>query len=138
MFKKELDDKSQSIFARFARGNVAAQHGSFLTSPMTLDSSDPEVMKQFIQTRTQVQESFIRETEKTRRTALWLAAALLGISCLTPVFAPAGREVVSYWVSAALFIFAAGAAGFSALRIKGLGQEILASSEQKPGSGRAR
>jgi hypothetical protein len=122
------ETKAAEIAARYSRGNNAVQQGSFLTSPMTLDCDDPDVMKLFVETRTRVQETFIRETEKTRRTALWLACALLGSACLVPVLAPVGRETISYWVSAALFVFAAGAAGYSAIHIRDRKREIIASS----------
>jgi hypothetical protein len=121
-------ESGKATFKRFSRGSNAVQHGEFLTSPMTLDSDDPEVMKLFLERRMRVQESFIRETEKTRRTALWLSAGLIALASLVPVFAPAGRETISYWVSIALFVFAAGAAGYSVVRIKGRLREITASN----------
>ena len=120
-----------SSFSRFSRGNVATQTGhhisrDFLTSPLTLNSDDPEVMKIFVESRIRVQETFVREVERTRRTALWLAASLLGLACLVPVFAPEGRETISYILSAALFVFSAGAAGYGVVRIKGKEREIVA------------
>lgn len=86
---------------------------------MDFGTSDPEAGKLFLETRSQLHALYIRETEKTKRTALWLAAGLLALACLIPVFAPVGRETISYWVSIALFVFAAGAMGYSSISVKG-------------------
>ena len=72
----------------------------------------------FIAQRTKLHETFIRETEKTRRLGLLLTACLLALSCCIPIFAPSGREIQSWWISAALFVFAAGAMGFTTIWIK--------------------
>jgi hypothetical protein len=44
----------------------------------------------FIAKRTELHQTFIRETEKTRRLCLLLAAFLLALACCIPIFAPTG------------------------------------------------
>ena len=61
--------------------------------------------------------SYIRETERTQRLALCLAAGLLALACVVPIVAPEGREVISYWTAMALFVFAAGAIGYSRISL---------------------
>jgi hypothetical protein len=102
-------------YIRYGR-NVEQQSGFFY--PMDFDTSDPETGKMFLETRARLHELFIRETEKTKRTALWLAAALIALACSIPFFAPPGREIISYWISGALFVFAAGSAGYTTVSIK--------------------
>jgi hypothetical protein len=129
---KQIRAKGRSSVQRFTRGNVASQHTHFsphfLSAPMKLDSDDPEVMKIFLESRIRVQETFIKEMERTRRTALWLSAALLATACVVPVFAPPEREAISYLVSVALLIFAAGAAGYGFVRVKNKEIEIVAAA----------
>lgn len=60
---------------------------------------------------------YIRETEQTKRLGLWLAATLLAIGAVLPVFAPAGREPLALVIGAGMVVFAAGAIGFTRLRI---------------------
>ena len=78
-------------------------------------NGDSEV---FVKERSRVHEAFIRETEKTKRLGFGLAAALLALACVIPVFAPVGRETASWWVSVALFVFAAGSMGYTTIWFK--------------------
>jgi hypothetical protein len=73
---------------------------------------------QFVEERSRVHETFIRETEKTKRLGYGLAASLLATACILPVFAPVGHEVISWWISASLFVFAAGAMGYTHVSAK--------------------
>jgi hypothetical protein len=82
----------------------------------------------FIAKRTELHETFIRETEKTRRLCLMLAAFLLALACCIPVFAPAGRETLSWGISLALFVFAAGAMGYTAISIRTKKRELRLTS----------
>ena len=79
---------------------------------------DEEGMETFVKQRTRAHALHIREEAKTRRLSLWLAFGLLVLAVLVPLFAPAGRETLSYWIGAALFIFACGAAGYSRAKVK--------------------
>jgi hypothetical protein len=81
--------------------------------------SDSELVGgRFLQERSRVHEAFIRETEKTKRLGFGLAAALLALACIVPIFAPEGRETASWWVSAALFVFSAGSMGYTTIWLK--------------------
>jgi hypothetical protein len=125
--KLELVPPWITRFTRYSRGNVAVQ-SSYLTHPIDFDTSDPDAGKMFLETRSQLHALYIKETEKTKRTGLWLSASLIALACLIPVFAPEGRDVLSYWISAALLVFAAGAMGFTAISLKAWGKSITASS----------
>ena len=109
-----------SVAERFARGNVAIQEGSFLS---------PEDLKNFVETRTGLHNLYIRETQRTRRLAMCLAAALLALASVIPVFAPAGRENMSYWIGAALFVFAAGSMGYTSIQMASDKRQIALSKE---------
>lgn len=87
----------------------------------------------FIDRRSEVHVLYIRESQRTRRLGMCLAAALLALGCLIPLFAPEGREVLSYWLSAGLFVFAAGAMGYSTIRYKS-DKENLELSKADPGA----
>lgn len=53
-----------------------------------------------------------QEEQKTKRLWLVLAVVALLAALALLVFAPPGRETLSYWIGGALLIFAAGAAGY--------------------------
>src|SRR5216684_338872 len=82
----------------------------------------------FIAKRTELHQTFVRETEKTRRLGLLLTACLLALGCCIPIFAPLGRETLSWWISAALFVFAAGAMGFTTIGVKMKKRELRLTS----------
>lgn len=109
-----------NVLPRISRGSVAAQTAQFL---------EPDEMKAFIEMRTDLHATYIKETQRTRRFAMALAAILLALACLIPVFAPEGRESLSYWVGIALFIFSGGAIGYSSVRYKSGNYEIEAGKE---------
>lgn len=110
----------ENTLPRISRGDTEAQEGRFL---------EPDEVKTFIEVRSDLHATYIRETQRTRRFVMALAAMLLALACLIPVFAPEGREALSYWVGIALFLFSGGAAGYSGIRYKGHGHEIEASKE---------
>ncbi len=91
---------------------------------------DPTRIDAFVQVRSRVHETYIRETERTRRLALGLSAVLLALACLVPVFAPTGRETLSYALGGALFVFAAGGAGFSAVKLTHKDLSVSASTDR--------
>jgi hypothetical protein len=66
----------------------------------------------FIDRRSQVHETYIREQAKNKRIALILAFTLILAAAALVTFAPAGRQNISYWIGAALVAFAAGCSGF--------------------------
>lgn len=88
------------------------------------------VLEAFIRERTAAHTEFIRQTEKTKRVGYSLAAALLAIAIIIPVFAPAGRETMSWITSAALALFSAGAFGFSKLKLQAFKQSFEAESRK--------
>lgn len=73
--------------------------------------------EKFIDRRSEVHALYIQEIHRTRRLGMCLAAGPLVLACLVPIFAPEGREVLSYWIGAGLFGFAVGAMGFSTVRL---------------------
>jgi hypothetical protein len=72
----------------------------------------PEAMAIFVKERSRVHEVFIREQAKNKRIGLILAFVLIILASLLVLFAPDGRQTLSYWIGGALIIFAAGASGF--------------------------
>lgn len=86
--------------------------------PWDDDADATEVIKTLIVRRSRVHETRIRETERTTRRGYMLATALLGWASAIPIFAPLGREIPSWWISAALFVFAAGAMGYTHISAK--------------------
>ena len=79
-----------------------------------LDRSESEI---FIAERTRLHALYIKEQEKTKRISLLLAVVFILIAVVLLIFAPEGKETLSYIVCVVLFIFAAGAVGYG--RIKG-------------------
>ena len=78
--------------------------------------------------RTRLHEIYIREESRNKRIGLVLAFLLILFASLIVLFAPAGRETISYWIGAALIIFAAGTAGFG--RVWGKAASISFGADQ--------
>jgi len=71
-----------------------------------------EVLNDFVKKRTKVHEVYIREQEKTKRISLILAVVLIIVAAILLMFAPEGKETVSYWICGVLIVFASGAVGY--------------------------
>jgi hypothetical protein len=91
-----------------------------------LRGGDSESLNAFITERTRLHELYIKEQAKTKRMALILTAILILASGAIVLFAPEGRETLSYWIGAALLVFAAGAAGYGRLWAKVPGVSVRA------------
>jgi hypothetical protein len=85
-----------------------------MSSPWGTDAGASMEFKadDMIRGRTELHVQALKEEEKTKRLALVVTAVMVLGAMLGIVFAPAGREVVSYWIGATLLVFAAGAAGY--------------------------
>ena len=82
----------------------------------------------FVRERTRVHETYIIEQERTKRIGMILSVMLiLGAGALI-LFAPEGRETLSYWIGAALIIFAAGAMGYK--RVWGKSKNVVIGADQ--------
>ncbi|MFZ3327891.1 MAG: hypothetical protein WA231_19275 [Methylocella sp.] len=79
---------------------------------------EADVSLAFIEERSKVHESYIKETNRTKRFGLGVSAFMLVISGCIFVFAPAGREVASYFIGGFLILTAAGVAGLTAMKLK--------------------
>jgi hypothetical protein len=117
--------------ARYPRGNISTHMYPPNIVPVETES---KIQQLFIIERTRVHEEFIHESEKTKReiertkrTGLWLASALIAIACALPIFAPEGRETMSYWLSISLFVFAAGAMGYTTISIRSKKRNLILS-----------
>jgi hypothetical protein len=106
------DDKKCEVHlsAPWGNSNIIRQQSINGTEDVTIS---------FLRERTRIHELYIREQEKTRRIAMILAAILFISSLLVIVFAPKGREELSYWIGGTLLIFSAGSAGYKRLWAKG-------------------
>ena len=63
-------------------------------------------------------ESCVKEQEKTKRIFLILAVILILFAITLLIFAPKGKETLSYIICSVLFIFAAGAAGYKRIKYR--------------------
>jgi hypothetical protein len=109
------------ITARRSRGNVLLQVGEFHGQ----QSLGP--LREFVFERTDLHKTYVLETQKTKRVGLYLAAALIGLACLIPVFAPEGREIISYGLAMTLFVFGAGSMGFTTIKLAAKKRKIAIS-----------
>jgi hypothetical protein len=85
--------------------------------PQTADFHDDVTppqgfLRSFVNRRSAVHETYIIQQARNKRLGLILAFLLILFAAGIVVFAPAGRQSMSFWVGAALLVFAAGAAGF--------------------------
>src|SRR5712692_7172885 len=89
-------------------------HGNGYSATMSNSAGIPSdaVAEVFLVERTRLHELYVREQERTRRVGLILAAVLILAAAAMILFAPAGREILSYWIGAALIVFAAGTVGY--------------------------
>lgn len=78
----------------------------------SLDASTNDALSTFVKERTRLHEVYIHEQEKTKRVSLLLAASMIIAAATMVLFAPQGREILSYCIGVALVIFAAGSAGY--------------------------
>lgn len=85
---------------------------------------DPETARAFIRMRTEAHVKFTEQTETTKRLGYGLSAILLVVALIIPVFAPQGRETISWITSACLALFSAGAFGYSSIKIRALRQSV--------------
>ena len=80
-----------------------------------------QAQSNFVNERTRLHELYIKEHARNRRLALVLSFLLILVAVAAVLFAPAGREVMSYWIGAALLITAAGASGYGKIWAKAPG-----------------
>lgn len=82
----------------------------------------------FVKERTRLHGKYIHEREVTQRIGMIVGAGLVLAAAAMVMFAPAGRETLSYWIGAALVIFAAGAMGYK--RVWGTSKSISFGADQ--------
>ncbi|MEL6515533.1 MAG: hypothetical protein AAFQ69_18775 [Pseudomonadota bacterium] len=73
---------------------------------------DAKTAQAFLRQRTGLHKEYIVQIQKNKRLGMILAFVMIVFSILILIFAPEGRETLSYWTGAALIIFAAGALGY--------------------------
>jgi hypothetical protein len=83
-----------------------------LNGALDSDKSDLERVRHFVENRTALHQYIIKQRQITKRFTLSLAAFLLVAAAVLMLFAPEGREVLSYSIGAALVLISAGAMGF--------------------------
>jgi hypothetical protein len=103
---------------------MGAGKSSYMYPTNSCPAVSDSAAKEFISLRSLVHEKFIVETHKTKRLGIGCSAALLGAACVTPLVAPEGREVISWWVGGGLATFAAGAMGYTHMSMKAAGQRL--------------
>lgn len=119
--------------ARFPRNSKHIQCMSFADKGYNEGDKQASIesLNNFVAVRTGLHSQYITQLEKTKRISIITCAALIGLSILLPVFAPDGRETVSYLGAAALVVLAAGVAGFSTLSIRALRSRLELSRTEK-------
>jgi hypothetical protein len=85
-------------------------------------------IEQFLIERTKLHEIYIREEARTKRLSLMLSALLFLAACLVIIFAPESRQTISHWIGAAMFVVAAGVAGYK--RVWGKSKILTISADQ--------
>jgi len=75
-------------------------------------TGDDEMVREFVRERSKVHEAFIREEAKTKRLGLILAVIMVIVASAILSFFPKENQPTAIWISAALFVFLAGAAGY--------------------------
>lgn len=92
--------------------NLTAPWGSSQVLSNAGDFNDSKTARLFIEKRSEVHTAYILEQEKTKRLSLILAVVLLISAMVIILIAPTGKEIMSYWIGAALLVFSAGSAGY--------------------------
>lgn len=83
-----------------------------ITGKVKSENDSNNVQDNFIKERTRLHEIYIREEFRNKRIGLILSFILILAAAVIVMFAPKGREKMSYWVGSSLVIFAASAGGF--------------------------
>ncbi len=94
-------------------GDQGASSGSKTATMCLAERADSGLSNRYVKEGTRVHVIYIREEARTRRLGLVLAFLLILAATAVILFAPEEKEVSSYWIGAALIIFASGAVGFS-------------------------
>lgn len=94
-------------------------------------SSDTKQTQEFIKERSRIHEIYIKEQERTKRISLSISAILFIASLTLILFAPKGREELSFWLGGALLVFSAGIAGYK--RIWGRTRKISIGADKNKG-----
>lgn len=113
--QSELGDESTiRLSTPWGRENIISTRGKKLSlaNEYTYSGSAPAEARAFITERTQLHQTYIQEEAKTKRLWLILSVVSLLVALTLMIFAPEGRQTLSYWIGGALLIFAAGAAGY--------------------------
>jgi len=97
---------------------ISAPWGGFQQQSNTGYFNDPDAHRTFIEERSKVHKTYILEQEKTKRISLFSSVLLFIVAVCAVLFAPPGREELSYWIGATLLVFSAGAAGYKRLWAK--------------------
>ena len=126
-----LDDPGTASEARLAeRPHVERNRGSDSAADRDTRTELARIQAQseFVRERTRLHEAYVLEQCRNQRFGLVLAFLLIIAAVAALLFAPAGRENLSYWIGAALLVFAAGASGFGRIWAKAPGFSMGAST----------
>ena len=126
---KRLKDKSEPSYVSLSTPWRDPKQCRLVPSMInSIGMASDEVVDMFVKERTRLHESYVREQERTKRVAMLLSAILIVTAAGMVLFAPAGRETLSYWIGVALVIFAAGAMGYQ--RVWGKSKNISFGADQ--------
>lgn len=105
---------------------------NFPKNGMSYLPEDRATARLFIKQRTELHRDYILQTSKNKRLGLLLAFFMIMLSILILVFAPDGRETLSYWIGSALLVFAAGALGYGRVWGKAASISFGADRDRRP------
>lgn len=77
-----------------------------------------ETIKHYVEKRSSVHETQIKEIERTKRTTLVVSAVIFIVAAILVVFSPQDKEVVTYSIAGSMLLLASGIAGYGILKIK--------------------
>ena len=111
--------------------NVAAvsRHTRGDIGPQGAESMGDIDLNNFVKERSVVHTEYIRQAEITKRWAMIVGSVCILLSAIVLVFAPEGREIISYLIGIVLLIVAAGAFGYSRIKIRKDDLEVGASNQ---------
>ncbi len=124
--KTVVDKRKRKASRRSAELKLSCPWGLHQTQEAR--NMDKAFYSNFISERTRVHETYIREQARNKRIGLILSFLLIIAASTIILFAPKGRETLSYWIGAALVIFAAGSVGFS--RVLGKAANVSFGADQ--------
>ena len=118
--EKQLEDLEKRLLPK-SKINLTSPWGGLGPNQGTAfvgSKLDSDTQKHFLSARSKVHETWIIESNKTRRVSLIVSAVLVIAAAALLVFSPKEKEIISYGVAGAIVLLSSGIAGYGFLKIK--------------------